>query len=85
MRMLYCRSNRLVKHYCPYFWTQYWKTTLSNIRVAYNNAYRKILWVSRRASASGMFVSNDIPNFFNLFSESQFIRLLLDYHLLLIS
>ena len=63
MRMLYCRSNRLVRHYCPYFWTQYYKTTLSNIRVAYNNAYRKILGVSRRASASGMFVSNDIPNF----------------------
>ena len=33
------------------------------IKVAYNNAYRKILGVSRRASASGMFVSNDIPNF----------------------
>ena len=28
-----------------------------------DNVYRKILGVSRRASASGMFVSNDIPNF----------------------
>ena len=83
MRMLYCRSNRLVRlfnkcskpvllelcrsfctvFYCPYFWTQYKKTTFSKIRVAYNNVYRKILGVSRRASASGMFVSNDIPNF----------------------
>ena len=43
--------------------TQYKKTTFSKIRVAYNNVYRKILGVSRRASASGMFVSNDIPNF----------------------
>ena len=80
MRMLYCRSNRLVRlcskpvllglcksfctvFNCPYFWTQYKKTTFSKIRVAYNNVYRKILGVSRRASASGMFVSNDIPNF----------------------
>ena len=83
MRMLYCRSNRLVRlfnkcskpvllelcrsfctvFYCPYFWTQYKKTTFSKIRVAYINVYRKILGVSRRASASGMFVSNDIPNF----------------------
>ena len=85
MRMLYCRSNRLVRlfnkcskpvllelwrsfctvFYCLYFWTQYKKTTFYKIRVAYmyNNIYRKILGVSRRASASGMFVSNDIPNF----------------------
>ena len=83
MRMLYCRSNCLVRlfnkyskpvllelcrcfctvFYCSYFFTQYKKTTFSKIRVAYNNVYRKILGVSRRASASGMFVSNDIPNF----------------------
>ena len=83
MRMLYCRSNRLVRlfnkcsksvllelcrsfctvFYCPYFWTQCKKTIFSKIRVAYNNVYRNILGVSRRASASGMFVSNDILNF----------------------
>ena len=83
MRMLYCRSNRLVrlfnkcsKPYCLNYVgvsAQYFtvlisghnnkKTTFSKIRVAYNNVYRKILGVSRRASASGMFVSHDIPNF----------------------
>ena len=82
MRMLYCRSNRLVRlynkcskpvllelcrsfctvFYCPYFWTNYNKTTFSKIRVAYN-VHRKILGVSRRSSASAMFVTNDIPNF----------------------
>ena len=76
--MLYCRSNRLVRlfykcskpvllelcrnfctvFYCPYFWTHYKKT-----KSAYNNVYQKVLRVSRRTSASGMFVSNDIPNF----------------------
>ena len=80
MRILYCRSSRLVRlfnncskpvllelcrsfctvFYCPYFWTHYNKTIFSKIRVAYNS---KILVVSRRASVSGMFVSNDIPNF----------------------
>ena len=50
MRMLYCRSNRLVRLfnkcskcsfctvvYCPYSWTNYKKTTFSKIRIAYNN------------------------------------------------
>ena len=83
MRMLYCRSNRLVRlfnkcskpvllelcrsfytiFYCPYFWTNYKKTTFSKIRVAYNNVYQKILGVSRRSSASAMFVTNNISNF----------------------
>ena len=83
MRMLYCRSNRLVRlfqkcskpvllelcrnfctvFYCPNFWTHFKKTVFSKIRVAYNNVYRKIMGVSRRASASSMFVSNAIPNF----------------------
>ena len=83
MRMLYCKSNRLVRlfnkcskpvllelcrsfytvFYCPYFWTQCKKTTFSKIRVAYNNVFRNIMRVSRRASASGMFVFHDILNF----------------------
>ena len=77
-----CRSFCTV-FYCPYFWTHYKKTPFSKIKDAYNNVYRKILRVSRCASASGMFVSNDVPNL-KLFSESQFIHLLLDYHLFLI-
>ena len=47
---------------CPYFWTHY-KKTFSKIRASYNNVYRKILVVSRRAGASGMFVPNEILNF----------------------
>ena len=49
--------------YCPYFWTNYKKTTFSKIRVAYNNVYLNILGVSRRSSFSAMLVTNDIPNF----------------------
>ena len=90
MRMLYCRSNRLVRLfnkcskpvllelcrsfctilYCPYFWTNYKKTTLSKIRVAYNNVYRKILGVSRRSSDSAMFVTNNISSFEDFFRKS---------------
>ena len=48
-----CRGFYTV-FYCPYFWTQYKKTTFSKIRVACNNVYWKILGVSRRASTSGV-------------------------------
>ena len=57
-----CRSFCTV-FYCPYFWTNYKKTTLSKIRVVCNSVYRKILGVSRRSSSSAMFVTDDIPNF----------------------
>ena len=83
MRMLYARSNRLVRlfyscsrnvlielgrsfcgsFYCSYLWTHYNKASFSKIRVAYNDLYRKILHVSRRSSASAMFVNNNIPTF----------------------
>ena len=49
--------------YCSYLWTHYNKSSFSNIRVAYNDLYRKILDVSRSSSASAMFVNNNIPTF----------------------
>ena len=49
--------------YCPCLWTHYKKTTFCKIRVACNNVYWKVLGVSRRATANGMFVSNDISSF----------------------
>ena len=58
------------------------KTRFSKIRVAYSNVYRKILRVSRRISASGMFFTNDIPNF-EAFLQQSICHLPLDYHLLL--
>ena len=77
MRMLYCRSNRLVRlfskcskpvllelcksfctvFYCSYFWTNYKKTTFSEIRVAYNNVYRKILDVAVQVQCLCLMVS----------------------------
>ena len=60
--------------YCPYFWTNNKKTTFSKIRVAYNNVYQKILGMSRRSSASAIFVAREI------FFKSLFIHLQLQYH-----
>ena len=35
--------------YCPFFWTNYKNSTFTKIRVAFNNAYRKIVVFLRRA------------------------------------
>ena len=80
-----CRSFCTV-FYCPYLWTHYKKTTFSKIRIAYNNVhvYRKILGVSRRASAIAC-LSPMTFLILKLYSESQFIHLRLDYHRFLIS
>ena len=37
--------------YCSYLWTEYKKTAFSKIRVALNNAYRRIFGLSNRSSA----------------------------------
>ena len=95
MRMLYCRSNRLVRlfnkcskpvllelcwslckvFYCPYFWTQYKKTTFSKIRVAYNNVYWKISWGYLDVQVLVVCLSLMTFLILKLFTESQFIRL----------
>ena len=49
--------------YCPYLWNDYKKSTFSKIRVAYNNAYRKIFGLPKRSSASTMYANNNICNF----------------------
>ena len=61
--------------YCSYLWTHYNKASFSKIRVAYNDLYRKILHVSRRSSASAMFVNNNIPTFECLIRRDIFLLL----------
>ena len=66
---LNCYYIYLISAMCSIFcWIYYRVVVKINLyhcqcQCQYNNVYRKILRVSRRASASGMFVSNDIPNF----------------------
>ena len=49
--------------YCFYLWTDYRKTSFSKIRVAFNNAYRRIFGLSNRSSASEMYENYNICNF----------------------
>ena len=38
--------------YCPHLWSEYKKSSYSKVRVAFNNAYRRIFGLSTRSSAS---------------------------------
>ena len=38
--------------YCTVLWTHYKKSTLSKLRVAFNNAYRRILQLPRKCSST---------------------------------
>ena len=49
--------------YCPFLWNDYVKSTFSKIRVAFNNAYRKIFGFPKRSSASAMNATHNICNF----------------------
>ena len=40
--------------YCPYLWNDYKKSTFSKVRVAFNNAYRKIFGLPKRSSATNL-------------------------------
>jgi len=54
----YCTST-----YCFPIWDTYNDYSMNHLRVAYNNAARKILGYDYRCSASGMCVENDVPSF----------------------
>ena len=48
--------------YCCFLWTGYKKSTFNRLRVAFNNAYRRILDLPWRCSASGMYATYGIYN-----------------------
>ena len=54
----YCTS-----FYCCYLWTAYKKSTFDRLRVAFNNAYRRVLSQPWRCSASAMYANFGINNF----------------------
>ena len=49
--------------YCCYLWTAYKKSTFNKIRVAFNNAYRRVLGLPWRSSTSAMYANFGIQNF----------------------
>ena len=57
--------------YCSYFWTEYKKTSFSKIRVAFNNAYIRIVGLSNRSSASAMYANCNTCNFEDHFEREK--------------
>ena len=57
----------LIKTYCAPYCSQLWvnhsKCSYNKLRVAYNNAYRRVLGYARSDSASSMFVNNRVENY----------------------
>ena len=57
----------LIKTYCaPYcsqLWVNHTKGSYNKLRVAYNNAYRRVIGYVKSDSASNMFVNNQVENF----------------------
>ena len=49
--------------YCPFLWSNYKKSTFRKIRVAFNNAHRKIFGLPKRSIASAMYARHNICNF----------------------
>ena len=56
--------------YCPFLWSDYKKSTFRKIRVAFNNAYRKIFGLPKRSSASAMYAQHNICNFETMIRKS---------------
>ena len=67
----YCSTDvqlELFKNYCTsfyrcYLWTAYKKSTFDRLRVAFNNAYRRVLGQPWRCSASAIYANFGINNF----------------------
>ena len=58
--------------YCCYLWTAYKKSTFNKLRVAFNNAYRGVLGLPWRSSASAMYAIFSIQNFEAVIRKSTF-------------
>ena len=56
--------------YCSHLWCDYKNNTLRRLIVGYNHSFRIIMNYPRHCSASGMFVSNGIPSFNELWRKS---------------
>ena len=62
---LYCAPSRVTLK-CSYI------STICKLTVSYTNAFRRLIYLSRRCSASGMFVSNGVSSFGELWCRSTY-------------
>ena len=58
--------------YCCYLWTAYKKSTFNKMRVAFNNAYRRVHGLPMQSSVSAMYANFGIPNFEAVIRKSTF-------------
>jgi len=58
--------------YCMPLWTNFHQCVFKKVKVAYNNVFRSLFKYDRRASASFMFVSNNVFNFDSLYRKCVF-------------
>ena len=58
--------------YCCQLWSTFTKRSLTKIRVAYNNCFRRLFNLSRRCSISTMFVVYDVLSFGELLRKNIF-------------
>ena len=81
IRKFYFCSNavkhRLFSSYCSniylcVLWVKYRKKAIRSLKVAYNNAFRILLNLSRWCSASGMFVTGSVKSYPEMYRKSVF-------------
>ena len=58
--------------YCCYLWTAYKKSTFAKLRVAFNNAYRRVLNLPWRCSADVVYDHFRIQNFKAVIGKSTY-------------
>ena len=58
--------------YCSHLWSDFKNDTLRRLIVGYNHSVRIIMKYHLHCSASGMFVSNGVPSFIELWRKSMY-------------
>ena len=56
--------------YCCQIWSQYKKDTIRKLQVGYKHAFRRFMKYDRTCSANGMFVTNDVMSFNEIWRKS---------------
>ena len=59
--------------YCGHLWHDFRKSALRRLIVGYNHSFRFLMKFDRNCSASGMFVSNCIPSFMEIWRRPKYI------------
>ena len=70
---LHLHESYCLNFYCSVLWCHYSMSSISKLRVAYNNVFRNLLGYGRRDSASSMFAINAIDTYEARMRKAYFI------------